>query len=382
MQNIVVIGGGIGGLCTALMLQKNGFRTELYESASSIKAIGAGLGVGSNALHALYQAGVGKQLEEKGNRLDSMMFLNQSGKILNQMDLTRLADEFKLSSYTIHRADLHNILFQSIKPETIHLKKKCVDFKQDGEKVIVAFEDGTKVQADIVIAADGIHSMFRTRLVMNSQARYAGYICWRGVVSSVVPQIHSHTAYELWGREGRFGIVPLKGNRIYWFACVNTESRNSVYQSFGINDVANTFLQFPKHVKKLIELTREEDLLQHDMLDIKPLKKFTFGRVVLLGDAAHATTPNMGQGAGQAMEDAIVLTRSLKKAQSIEEAFRQYERERVTRTAKIITMSRQIGAAAQFGNPVAIKVRDTIFQMVPSELLLKRFRFLLDVDFS
>ncbi|RST70298.1 monooxygenase [Siminovitchia acidinfaciens] len=382
MQNIVIIGGGIGGLCTALMLQKNGFRAELYESATSIKAIGAGLGVGSNALRALYEAGVGHQLEEKGNRLDYMIFQNQRGKTLNQMDLTKLADEFRLSSYTIHRADLHNILFRAIKPGTVHLKKKCVDFKQDGEKVTVFFEDGTNVQADIVIAADGIHSMFRTRLVQNSQPRYAGYTCWRGVVSTDDPLIHSHTAYELWGQEGRFGIVPLKDNRIYWFACVNTKPGNPVYQAFSVRDVANTFLQFPKHVTELIESTKEKDLLHHDMLDIKPLKQFAFGRVVLLGDAAHATTPNMGQGAGQAMEDAIVLAKSLKESQSYEEAFRQYERERVTRTAKIITMSRQIGAAAQFGNPIAIKIRDTLFQMVPSGLLLKNFRFLLDVDFS
>ncbi|HLR41388.1 MAG TPA: FAD-dependent monooxygenase [Virgibacillus sp.] len=380
MKHILIVGGGIGGLCTAVMLQNHGYHVQIFESSSSVKPVGAGLGVGSNALQALYEAGVGKQIEEKGNALHKMVFQNDRGDLLNKMDFTVLAKEFRLNSLTIHRADLHAILYQAIAPGTIQFNKKCVDFEQNNKGAKVFFGDGSSAEGDLVIAADGIHSIFRKNLTANRAPRYAGYTCWRGVVEVSEKQFNQHTSYELWGKDGRIGIVPLQHNRIYWFACVNTKKNDPLYRNLKPTDVARIFADFPPHVTQLISSTNEAELLHHDIADIKPLDQFVYGRIVLLGDAAHATTPNMGQGAGQAMEDGIVFVRCLNKTNNIQEAFTCYERKRVKRTKKIINLSRQIGVGAQIENSFIIIIRNNLFRLVPSSILLKRFRFLLDVD--
>lgn len=380
MKHILIIGGGIGGLCTAVMLQKHGYPVQLFESSSSIKPVGAGLGVGSNALQALYEAGVGKQIEEKGNALHKMVFQNDRGDLLNKMDFTVLAREFGLNSLTIHRADLHAILYHAIAPGTIQFNKKCVNFEQNNTGAKVFFEDGFSAEGDLVIAADGIHSIFRKNLIANRTPRYAGYTCWRGVVEVSDKQFNQHTSYELWGKDGRIGIVPLQHNRIYWFACVNAKKNDPLYRNLKPNDIARIFASFPPHATRLISSTDEAELLHHDIADIKPLDQFVYGRIILLGDAAHATTPNMGQGAGQAMEDGIVFVRCLNKTNNLQEAFACYERKRVKRTKKIINLSRQIGVGAQIENSFIITIRNNLFKLVPSPILLKRFRFLLDVE--
>ncbi|HLR68025.1 MAG TPA: FAD-dependent monooxygenase [Virgibacillus sp.] len=382
MKKIIVIGGGIGGLCTTLMLQKNGDDVQLFEAAAQIKAVGAGIGVGSNALAALYETGVGEQIEQRGNPLHEMIFQNEQGVQLNKMDFTKFAQEFGLNSFTIHRADLHHVLYQSIKPNTIHLNKRCFDFKQTKTGVEVYFDDSTQVEGDIIIAADGIHSVFRNKLIPHAKTRYAGYTCWRGVVETDDHRFTKQTSYELWGRAGRIGIVPLKGKQVYWFACVNGKPNDPKYKNRTPMDVAQIFSSFPEHITQLIRLTKEDELLHHDIYDLKPLNQFVYGRIVLLGDAAHATTPNMGQGAGQALEDAIVFVKSLNKEKDLHKAFNRYENKRIKRTKKIIKMSRNIGIGAQLENPFAIAIRNKLFPYVPSAILLQKFKYLLNIDLS
>src|SRR5699024_8787612 len=315
-------------------------------------------------LQALYEAGIGEQIEEKGNALHKMIFQNERGALLNKMDFTELAREFGLNRLTIHRADLHAILYHAIAPGTIQFNKKCVDFEQSDKGARMFFEDGSSAEGDIVIAADGIHSIFRKNLTENAAPRYAGYTCWRGVVEVSDKQFNQHTSYELWGKDGRIGIVPLQHNRIYWFACVNAKKNDPLYRNLKPRDVARIFTSFPPHATQLIRSTNEAELLHHDIADIKPLDHFVYGRIILLGDAAHATTPNMGQGAGQAMEDGIVFVRCLNKTSNLQEALAWYERKRVKRTKKIINLSRQIGAGAQIENSLIITIRNNLFKLV------------------
>ncbi|SES36831.1 FAD-dependent monooxygenase [Psychrobacillus sp. OK032] len=377
-MDIVIIGGGIGGLCAAITLQKQGFSVNVYETSPTFQPVGAGIGIGSNAMQALMNIGVGEKVFANGNVLHTQIFLNAKGRTLNSIDFSVLKERFGQENITIHRADLHQTFLEALKPTTVHYNKKCVNVEQNGDKVTAYFEDETEVTADLLIAADGIHSPIRKKLVPNSAPRYSGYTCWRGITENK-GKVDEFTSTEIWSSTGRFGMAPMRNGQIYWFACINAREKDPFYQHLERKEIANLYKHFPDIVPATIRDTPTEFILHHDIMDIKPLHNFTFGRIVLLGDAAHATTPNMGQGAGQAIEDAIVLGNAFQQFDEVEKVLTYYEEKRIARTTKVINLSRQIGAAAQLCSRSLASARDFLFPLIPSKLLLWRLKFLFDV---
>lgn len=378
--DIAIIGGGIGGLCAALSLQQKGHRVNLFEAAKELKPVGAGIGVGSNSLQALVKLGVGEKVMRQGNVLSKMIIQSHSGKSLNEVDFASLSKEFGMENITIHRADLQSVLLNGLQEGTVHLNKRYVDFSQDSHDVTVFFEDGDSIRADLVIAADGVHSLFRKTLIEDSSERYAGYTCWRSVVSVKEDVLQSDISTETWGRHGRFGIVPLARNQVYWFACINASRDDTDKANYKTQDLLSIFKDYPHPIPEMIQSSNDNQLLHDDILDIKPISQFAFGNIVLIGDAAHATTPNMGQGAGQAMEDVLFLTACLEQHYDLLEALQGYQDKRVLRSKKVIKMSRQIGEVAQWEQPWLTTLRDTLFKLIPSSIITKRLKFLYDID--
>ena len=377
--NIAIVGGGIGGLCAAVTLQKQGHEVNVFESAPVFQPVGAGIGIGSNAMQALMEIGVGDEVFRNGYILNTQIFQDKDGKVLNTIDFSVLKKMFGQENITIHRANLHRTFLENLKPNTIQYNKRCIRIEQNKKRVTAFFEDGTTFEAELLIAADGINSPIRKQLVPNSRPRYSGYTCWRGITENN-GRLKEFTSTELWSTKGRFGMAPMKDGLIYWFACINTPPRNPTYQKLAPNEISSIFSHFPDKVSDIIASTPSEQILHHDISDIKPLRKFVFDRVVLLGDAAHATTPNMGQGAGQAIEDAIVLGNGFKQFEDIKKVLDFYEEKRVTRTGKVIRLSRQIGAIAQISSRPIAAARDMIFPLLPSKSLLWRLKFLFDVE--
>ncbi|QUG43165.1 FAD-dependent monooxygenase [Psychrobacillus sp. INOP01] len=377
-MKIAIIGGGIGGLCAAVTLQKQGFSVQVFEANPTFLPVGAGIGIGSNALQALMEIGVGEDVFANGHVLHTQVFQDEFGKTLNTIDFTVLKKLYGQENITIHRADLHRTLLEALEPNTLHFNKKCISVDQSDTQVTVHFEDGTTVTADLLIAADGIHSSIRQQLVPDSLPKYAGYTCWRGITENR-GRVDEYTSTELWSTQGRFGMAPMKNGLVYWFACINTTARNPQFQHLTSQEIGDLFHHFPEVVHNIITTTPFENILHHDISDIKPLRQFAFGRVVLLGDAAHATTPNMGQGAGQAIEDAIVLGNGFKQFEHVDKVLAFYEQKRVARTAKVIRLSRQIGATAQIQFRPLAGVRDFLFSFIPSKVLMGRLKFLFDV---
>lgn len=374
-MQIAIVGGGIGGLCAAVALSKQNIDVTVYESAASFQPLGAGIGIGSNAMQALVDLDIGEQLYKNGMILKTQIFKNASNRVLNTIDFSALQDLYGQMNITIQRADLHQILYNILDSNRIQFNKKCLRFSQQDSSCSLYFSDGSIVAADYVIASDGIHSTIRQQLLPDSTVRYAGYMCWRGIASNE-NFTDTDTAFELWDSAGRFGYAPLTNDKIYWFACVNARENDAFLHNLNKEQIASIFHQFPNVVKQIILETPNDTILHHDLYDLKPLKSFHYDRILLLGDAAHATTPNMGQGAGQAIEDALCLSSLLKEHKNFEIAANLYDQQRVPKTTRVTRLSRQIGQAAQWSNPILATARDFFFPFIPSSFILNRLKFL------
>ncbi|QNL49031.1 FAD-dependent oxidoreductase [Olivibacter sp. SDN3] len=380
-NNVAIVGAGIGGLSTALALQRQGTNVTVYEAAPNIKPIGAGVGLAANAILGLEKLGVAKEVIGRGKQLTALQMLDDRGKIISDQNTALLGSQFEENNLVIHRADLHEVLLQKIKPVSIVLGKRCTNVMQQENQVLVSFADETQITVDLLIAADGIHSVVRQQLVPSSTPRFAGYTCWRAVIENPGINLNNMVSAETWAIAGRVGISPLPGNKIYWYACIKTHKNNPKMRQMTPKELANHFSGVHKPIAEMLNATSSDQLIWNDIADIKPLKQFVYGNIVLLGDAAHATTPNMGQGACQAIEDAVVLGQCLQQKISLKEALAYYEKRRIARTTRIIRLSRFLGWISHWQQPFLCKLRNGVFRIMPQAFTKKQLKWLFEVDF-
>jgi 2-polyprenyl-6-methoxyphenol hydroxylase-like FAD-dependent oxidoreductase len=378
-KNITILGGGIAGLSTAIALKNAGIETMVFEAAAEIKAVGAGLGLGANAIKAFKVLGIAEEVMEAGRFLPSFTVYNQKGKQITKTDSVSVSKKYGLDNFTIHRADLHSLLLSKINPGCIKTNKRVQTIEQNENNIILHFQDGTVHETDYLIAAEGIHSIVRKHLLPESKPRYAGYTCWRAVIDNTKLQLNECS--ETWGSKGRFGIVPLAGNKIYWFACVNASANDSVMKNFTVLDLLDQFAGYHHPIPSILKETKNENLIQADINDIKPINRYAFNNILLIGDAAHATTPNLGQGACQAIEDAVILAAEIEKNNDIVTAFKQFEQMRMKRTHWIINTSLLTGKIAQLENKFLIRLRNFLFSHLPKRINEKQFQKLYKTDF-
>ena len=378
-KRFTIIGAGIAGLTTAIALKQKGFEVIIFESASEIKAVGAGLALAANAMAAYKQLGLWDEIVAKGVLISTAIIYDHKGNVITNSGNLNRNEALDIGNYAIHRADLHDILLKNINPEILILNKKTVSFERNGNTVLLNFEDGTQHETEQLIVAEGIHSPIRKQLLPNSLPRYAGYTCWRAVIDN--PNLDIENSTETWGKGKRFGYVRVADNRIYWFACVNASAHNEKYKKYTVADLSQEFEGFHEPISTILSNSKSSDLIWGDINDLKPIAHFAFGNIVLLGDAAHATTPNMGQGACQAIEDAIILADELSKNQNTEGAFIAYERRRLKRTHSIVKKSWLLGKIAHLENPPLIHVRNFIFKNLPQSIKNKQIRAIYQVDF-
>jgi 2-polyprenyl-6-methoxyphenol hydroxylase-like FAD-dependent oxidoreductase len=375
--SIAISGGGIAGLTTAIALQQIGLHPVIFEAAPVIREIGAGIGLGANAFKVLHYLGIDKEVMEAGRDLSTFIIYTEKGKVLSKTVPGRHLHGPE--NFSIHRAVLHIILLSHVDPQSIRTNKRLVDVIQEGGKLQLRFSDWTAEWVDHLVAADGIHSIVRKKLLPGSSVNYAGYTCWRAIIDNSTLQWQQSS--ETWGRKGRFGIVPLQFNKMYWYACLNTPPGNEHMKKYTVQDLKRHFGHFHAPVAAILDLTKNEDLVHGDIIDLKPVNRFAFDNIVLIGDAAHATTPNLGQGACQAMEDAVVLAQEIKKNNDFSKAIRQFEQRRLKRTHMIARQSRFLGKIAQLENPLATGIRNALLRLTPESIKEKEMKKIFEVDF-
>jgi 2-polyprenyl-6-methoxyphenol hydroxylase-like FAD-dependent oxidoreductase len=359
---VAVIGAGIGGLTAAIALRRAGLEVEIFEQAPEIREVGAGITVQCNAVTALAELGLAERARALGHEQKLFRVCDASGRLLYEArPETILATAPQLA---MHRATLQAMLLDAAGRERVHTGKRCTGFEPSPSGVRARFDDGAETEADVLVGADGIHSAVRAQLLGDTPPRYAGYTGWRGVCRRVTDRGElwpPGVSTEAWGRGRRFGIVPIDDARLYWYATRNAAA-GAVDATPARAHLFEIFAGWFDPVAAILEATAETSILRNDILDRPPVERWGEGRVTLLGDAAHPMTPNLGQGGCQAIEDAVVLGRTLghaaKSGSDLAAALRGYEAARRPRTRWIVEQSWRLGHAAQWENAWARAARD------------------------
>lgn len=365
----MIVGAGIGGLATAIALQRAGFGAEIYEAAPALRGIGAGISLWSNATAVLKKLDLLDEAVSKGAVFTTLRIKNQPGDLLLQANV----GNYPTPAICLHRADLISLLERNCQPGTIHLGKTFERFEQNEQNVTAFFAGGTTATGDVLIGADGIHSGVRAQIKGDAKPIYRGYAIWRSTIQFNAQDFDAACPSETFGAGKRFGLVPIGKNRFYWYA-TNNQPENSILPAAERKARLLDFFQdWHQPIPQIVRATEAENILHNDCYDRKPEPNWSEGRVCLIGDAAHPTTPNMGQGGCMALEDALVLTRCLQNAESSSVAFRAFEKQRYARTKFITERSRMIGRVGQWQNPLAVFLRNAVTKMTPQKSLEQNF---------
>ncbi len=378
-ESYIITGGGIAGLTAAHALLQKGFDVQVYERSPQLREEGAGLGISANAMMAMREIGLEDALLSKGKTVSSIDILSSNGRFLTKASPGQMNTAFPTESITIHRMALLKSLAEKLPSGVVQTGKQAVKATQTASGVRVTFADGSEATGQAMIAADGIGSVIRKQLEPTIKPRFAGYTAWRGVLKD---PLQLDKILEMWGPNGRVGIVPLNGGYIYWFVCINARENDPRMKEFTSEELSKQFESYKGPAAELIRNTAPEDLLWTDIYDLPPLSHYAFGRIVLIGDAAHATTPNLGQGAGQAMEDAVILAHFLAKEPSIIAALKSFEKVRIKRTQRVTRISRRIGTAAQLSSPAICGMRNMVMRVAPQILIENQLKFLFEADLT
>jgi 2-polyprenyl-6-methoxyphenol hydroxylase-like FAD-dependent oxidoreductase len=359
MVKAVVVGAGIGGLAAGIALQRAGLEVEVFERAEKLQDVGAGISLWANAIHALAELGVSDALRSLSFPYSMGGLRTADGTTLVSVSMTELERKVGIPIVVLHRADLLAMLLDAFGPERVHLGSRCIGLHQDAAGVVVEFADGSNTRADLLVGADGLHSIVRAALHGNQKPRYAGCTAWRAVVPFDVQAVK---ATESWGLGSVFGQVPMSGGRVYWYA-----TKNGPEGERGVNEkreLLRLFRGWHAPIEQLIEAAEESIILRNDIYDRPVLKWWGKERVTLLGDAAHPMTPYLGQGGCQALEDAVVLGKCVRAHNQIESALHAYETQRIPRANALVKRSRLIGRIAQLQQPLAVRMRNAAFRLV------------------
>ena len=373
---ILIAGGGIGGLTLAALLHRRERACLVLERTPRFAPAGAGLVLQPNAVKALRIGGIEEAVLGRGSGVERLQIRDDRGRILSSIEGSAFRARFFAGAFGFHRATLHAALLDLIPPSSIRLNAGVRSFGQTADGVFALLETGERIDGAGLVGADGLRSAVRGQMLNDGEPRYSGYTSWRGVTSrgSLWP---SGQMSESWGRGARFGLIAIDGDRVYWFATANAPPGG---REPGKADLRRRFSAWHEPIRAVIESTPDDAILRTDISDRDPVAHWSSGRVTLLGDAAHPMTPNLGQGGGQAIEDAVVLDLVLSAEPDCEIAFKDYESRRLGRTARVVEEARRFGRVGQLENGAARALRDFAVRMVPRFVTLRALRWLYDFD--
>lgn len=371
-RRALVVGAGIGGLAAAIALRRAGLEVRVFERTAAIREIGAGLSLWANAIRALEWLGVADAIRRESVPYEIGGLRAFDGSVISDVAAADLTRRLGTPVIVLHRADLHAALLAALPGDAVQLDAACTGIEEDAAGVAVKLADGRVEAGDLVVGADGLHSVVRAALHGPKPPRYAGCTAWRAVVDFR----DAVRATETWGHGRLFGQIPISGGRVYWYAARTTPQGGT--SPDPTRELLDLFRGWHAPIEALVRAAPASGILRTDLFDRKPLRQWGRGRVTLVGDAAHPMTPFLGQGGCQAIEDAVVLGDRLARSRDVASALRAYEAERVRRANAFVVRSRRAGQLARLRNPLLVWLRNAALRRIPPALQARQLARMID----
>jgi 2-polyprenyl-6-methoxyphenol hydroxylase-like FAD-dependent oxidoreductase len=372
-RRVLVLGGGIGGLSAAIALRKVGFDAHVFEQSPELREAGAGVGLWSNAMKSLEELGVADAVRRSSRPLRVVAGATSAGRDLSRVELDTLGAEFASAAcFVVLRPVLLAALAEALPSGAIHTSCRGtrIDALEGGARV--HFESGRAEEGSLLVGADGLHSVVRPRVVGESAVWYSGQTCFRGVARSAPEQ--PGVLREVQGRGQRAAVCPVDDATVYWWTAHNAPQGELLPMHARKSLLLERYRGWPFGLEAAIAATPDDAILQSDLVDRAPAGPYARGRMVLLGDAAHPTTPNLGQGANMAIDDAIALARALRTEPTVSSGLRRYEQERLRRTQDIVARSWAFGQMCRWESPLAVWLREAAVRSTPRSVMRTALR--------
>ena len=387
-RRALIIGAGPAGLAAAIALARIGIDVRLFERQSELRRTGAGLGVQSNALRALQKLGVGDRIAAGGTELRAQEICDIHGRRMFSFPQGEVADEYGTPTISLLRWDVQRALRDAVPDGVLRMSSECVAVEQDDDGASARFADGSVERGALLIGADGGRSAVRRHVYGDEDIppRYSGFTSWRSVADIGPGILPPATARTFLGAGKQFVMFPVGGETIYW-GLMKGEPEGGSDSPEDLHRLLIRHLhQFPEVTRRLVEATDPAEIARADVYDRDPERTWHRGRILVIGDAAHMTTPFAGQGAGISMEDAVVLakelalTRGLRDQRMLGPALDSFERARMKRCANIVLTSRRRGRIFSWSNPAVVAVRNAALRAVPARVLRNEVAMCIEYD--
>jgi 2-polyprenyl-6-methoxyphenol hydroxylase-like FAD-dependent oxidoreductase len=368
-EKILIVGAGIAGLMIKNRLESLGYSSILCESANELRADGAGLLLGANVTKIFREIGLEDKLLAKSQVVKKINSLDNNNLFIGELDMDKVYKDTSYKTLTILRQDLFDILIDSIDKKTIWLSHKLTSIEKQNNTYKVQFNNDKYEVFDKIIATDGLFSKVRGLIFGEIELRHTNQACWRFIVNTP-KEINSSICSEMWGNQKRIGIFPLSKNKTYCFLVATMQGEE---EHLSFKEVLNKFDEFSGDwlkIKPMIDISKTS-MIYGELADAKKITLQKDG-IVFMGDSAHSTTPNMGQGAAMGIESAYIFSELLKNS-TFDEAVAQYEKQRYNKVNSIREKSMIFGKVAHIKLKFIQKIRNFILRIIPNSVSQKQF---------